>query len=368
MAKHRFDVIAINSTEKKKPTEEDKYVYIGLEHLDPECLQVTRFGSEVAPIGEKLVMKEGDVLFGKRRAYQRKVAIAPFNGIFSAHGMVLRPRTEVISKEFFPFFISSKQFLDAAIQISVGSLSPTINWRDIAELEFSLPPIEEQSKLAELLWAFENTRKAYRGLLAKTDELVKAQFIEMFGSDKYPKIRIGDLLKQHTECEYITDTLDEKYVTVALYGKGVRERSIERYDPKPFSAYRVKPKQFIYSRIDARNGAFGIIPDALNQAVVSKDFPVFYVDYDRVTPDFLIKSVLDENFVMQIKQNSRGSTNRQRIKEEIFLNYKISLPPIAQQKGFASFMEQTDKSKSALQQSIESLERCRNALMEKMSE
>ena len=90
MTKYRFEDIAYNSTEKKKPVEEDKYTYIGLEHLDPQCLDVTRFGSEVAPIGEKLIMKKGDVLFGKRRAYQKKVAIAPFDGIFSAHGMVLR--------------------------------------------------------------------------------------------------------------------------------------------------------------------------------------------------------------------------------------------------------------------------------------
>lgn len=101
MAKYRFEQIAINSTEKKKPVEEDRFTYLGLEHLDSGSLKVTRFGSEVAPIGEKLVMHKGDVLFGKRRAYQKKVAIAPFDGIFSAHGMVLRPREDVIDKSFF---------------------------------------------------------------------------------------------------------------------------------------------------------------------------------------------------------------------------------------------------------------------------
>lgn len=68
MAKYRFDEIAINSTEKKKPTEEDRFTYLGLEHLDSGNLKVTRFGTDVAPIGEKLVMHKGDVLFGKRRA------------------------------------------------------------------------------------------------------------------------------------------------------------------------------------------------------------------------------------------------------------------------------------------------------------
>ena len=96
--KYKFEQIAFNSTEKKKPTEDDKYTYIGLEHLDSGCLEVTRYGSDVAPIGEKLVMRKGDVLFGKRRAYQKKVAIAPFDGIFSAHGLVLRPKENVVDR------------------------------------------------------------------------------------------------------------------------------------------------------------------------------------------------------------------------------------------------------------------------------
>ena len=187
MSLFRFEQIAINSTEKKKPTEADRMTYLGLEHLDSGCLRVSRFGSEVAPIGEKLVMRKGDVLFGKRRAYQKKVAIAPFDGIFSAHGMVLRPNEDVIDKDFFPLFISSDYFLDAAIAISVGSLSPTINWRDLKELEFNLPPLDEQKKLAKVLWAAENAIESYKNLIKCTDELVKSQFIEMFGTEQHPQ-------------------------------------------------------------------------------------------------------------------------------------------------------------------------------------
>ena len=184
MAKYRFDQIAINSTEKKKPVDEDRFTYLGLEHLDSGSLTVTRFGSEVAPIGEKLVMRKGDVLFGKRRAYQKKVAIAPFDGIFSAHGMVLRPKEDVIDKDFFPLFISSDYFLDAAIKISVGSLSPTINWHDLRLLEFELPDMDTQRKLSEVLWSINDTMEAYKKLISATDELVKSQFIVMFGEPK----------------------------------------------------------------------------------------------------------------------------------------------------------------------------------------
>lgn len=181
MPKFRFTEIAINSTEKKKPVEEDKFTYIGLEHLDSGTLTVSRWGSDIAPIGEKLVMKKGDVLFGKRRAYQKKVGIAPFDGIFSAHGMVLRPREEVITKEYFPLFISSDYFLNEAIRISVGSLSPTVNWKDLKDLEFTIPSIEEQKRITPLIWAAIEAKNAYKEQIKCTDDLVKSQFIEMFG-------------------------------------------------------------------------------------------------------------------------------------------------------------------------------------------
>ena len=201
MSEYRFDRIAINSTEKKKPEESDKYTYIGLEHLDPMDLEVHRWGSEVAPKGEKLLMKKGDVLFGKRRAYQKKVAIAPFDGIFSAHGMVLRPNEKIVDKDFFPLFISSDYFLDAAIKISVGSLSPTINWRDLRELKFCLPDLETQRKLAKVLWAINATMQTYKVLLAKTDELVKSQFMEQFGdATTNPKGLPTALIRDVAEC------------------------------------------------------------------------------------------------------------------------------------------------------------------------
>ena len=185
---YKFEQLAFNSTAKKIPEESDRLHYIGLEHLDSNNLRVTRWGSDVTPIGDKLIMKKGDILFGKRRAYQRKVGIAPFDGIFSAHGMVLRPKEEIVDKDFFPFFISSDQFMERAVRISVGGLSPTINWKDLKEQSFDIPPIEEQRVLASKLWAAYNLREEYKRLLSATDEMVKSRFIEMFASSERMKL------------------------------------------------------------------------------------------------------------------------------------------------------------------------------------
>ena len=209
MPKYKFTEIAFNSTEKKKPTEADKDTYIGLEHLDSGTLTVSRWGSDVAPIGEKLIMKKGDILFGKRRAYQKKVGIAPFDGIFSAHGMVLRPREEVITREYFPLFISSDYFLDEAIRISVGSLSPTVNWKDLKDLEFNIPTIEEQRRITPLVWAAIEAKNAYKTLVSGIDDLVKSQFIEMFLCEaKYPIESLSDVFEKPQGGEWGEDDSD----------------------------------------------------------------------------------------------------------------------------------------------------------------
>ena len=97
------------------------------------------------------------------------------------------------------------------------------------------------------------------------------------------KIKLTEVLKQTKDSEYVSDPASERYITVSGHGNGVKERLIkDGKTPVPFSAYRVKKGQLIYSRIGASDGAFGVVPDELDGAVVSKDFPVFDVDKNKV--------------------------------------------------------------------------------------
>jgi len=169
----------------------------------------------------------------------------------------------------------------------------------------------------------------------------------MFGNDSYyPKIELGKVVIQQISTEYVKNPESELFVTIHNKGGGVEERTIkEGKTPVKFSGYRIKKNQFIYSRIDARNGAFGIVPNNLNGAVVSKDFPVFEINESKICREFLLNCVLQESFLSQIKVNSFGATNRQRIKEDVLLRYLIPLPPITTQEQFSLFVKQVDKSK-----------------------
>ena len=375
MPEYRFDEIAINSKEKKKPTEEDKYTYIGLEHLDTGSLTVSRWGSEIAPTGEKLVMRKGDVLFGKRRAYQKKVAIAPFDGIFSAHGMVLRPREEVITKDFFPLFISSDYFLDEAIKISVGSLSPTINWSDLKELTFTIPTLEEQKKLAPVIWAAIDTKSAYKKLLLGIDELVKSQFIERFGDavngkEKYPLLSLKDV------CSIIQDG---EHATVKRVDKGnlfISARNIKTdhqivldtvtyINDENFAKIRKRfapKKDDILLTCAGTIGNSAIVPE-LPPFVADRGLTMLRPDDSKVLSEYLHASIVSDYVQEQMRQGTQATALA-----HLYLNkinaIKIIVPTIEKQKEFVEFLQQSDKSKFELTQAISRIDDMIKALMQ----
>jgi len=162
----KFGDIAENVAVRVNPADAKTDIYVGLEHLDPGTLHLRQWGQPSDVTGQKLAFKKGDVIFGRRRAYQRKMAVAEFDGICSAHAMVVRAKPDMILPEFLPFFLQSDMFMDRAVEISVGSLSPTINWKTLRVQEFPLPPIEEQKRIAEILWAADDALEAKSKLVS----------------------------------------------------------------------------------------------------------------------------------------------------------------------------------------------------------
>lgn len=143
----------------------------------------------------------------------------------------------------------------------------------------------------------------------------------------WQQMRMGDALTKSDE--WIDIAPDRKYrqVTVRLWGKGVVLRT--ETDGSQIAASRqhvVRSGQFILSRIDARNGAFGLVPDDLDGAVVSNDFPSFEVNRDRLLPGFLDWMSKTQDFVQLCVAASEGTTNRVRLQEGRFLAMEIPLP------------------------------------------
>ena len=151
---------------------------VGLEHITPYEITFEKYLMDSESTFTKL-FKKGQVLFGRRRAYQHKAAIAHMDGICSGDIMVLEAIPGKIDPNLLPFVIQNDGFFDYAIQHSEGGLSPRVKWSAIANYEFTLPSLDEQKVLADKLWAAYRVKESYKKLLAATDDMLKAKFYEI---------------------------------------------------------------------------------------------------------------------------------------------------------------------------------------------
>lgn len=196
--KVRFDEITENITDRiDKPNESGLEYYIGLEHIDTDQIRIKRFGSTDDVNATKFLCKKGDIIFGKRRSYLRKVAVTDRDAVVSAHSMVIRPKGDLIVPDFLPCFMQSSIFWKTAHAISEGSMSPTIKWKTLAKQEFWIPSIEEQNKISEILWSIEGNIEKTEKLIEIAEKLKKGLFDELvakgIGHTKFKQTEIGKI-------------------------------------------------------------------------------------------------------------------------------------------------------------------------------
>ena len=174
------DVVCNANNSVRDPASSGIDRLIGMEHLDPGDLKIKRWGSLKDGITFTRRVSPGQTLFGKRRAYQRKVAYAEFDAICSGDILTFKADEAQLLPEFLPFLVQSNKFFDHALSTSAGSLSPRTNWRDLSTFEFDLPPLEEQKRIASLLWAVEKHRIALCDLSLKLGSSLTAAITDFW--------------------------------------------------------------------------------------------------------------------------------------------------------------------------------------------
>ena len=334
----------------------DGYPIVGLEHLIPEEITLTAWEEEKENTFTKMFRK-GNVLFGRRRAYLKKAAVAPFDGICSGDITVIEAIPEKILPELLPFIIQNDALFDFAVGKSAGSLSPRVKWEHLKNYEFELPSMDKQCELAKLLWAMDDTRKAYQKLMQKTDDLVKSQFIEIFGNPntncKYPVTELGsisDMISGGTPSskypEYFggdipfmsTPSLGPNYIDATAAQNWLTEEGVNNSATHRIPAYAL----LFGNRVGVGKSSINTCEVCTNQDILS------FVNIDPDRFDLLfVKKVLDQ-YQEFFDSQKRGATIK-GIPSDLVKASKIPVAPLSIQHAFVDFVRQSDKSKFAVQ-------------------
>ena len=188
-------------------------------------------------------------------------------------------------------------------------------------------------------------------------------------SNKYPLVTMGEILRRNKTVVNVKDDIAYKRVTISTLGKGVsvRDKLIGKFigTKKQFA---IKPGQFIVSKIDARNGAFGVVPQEADDAIITGNFWTFDVDYNQIDPFYLALLTRTKEFTAFCEKASNGTTNRHYLQEHLFLSQQIPLPSIAEQnKIVAAYNDTLTNADKCLQESRDINDQIEAYLYKKLS-
>ncbi len=191
----RFGDVVENINETCDPNEAGLGRFIAMEHLEPGSLHIRKWGNVADGTTFTRRCQPGQVLFGKRRAYQRKVAVAEFDAVVSGDIYVFAAKNDRLLPELLPFICISERFFKFSVETSAGSLSPRTNWSNLADFEFDIPPLSQQRRIADILWATDRAIAAAITQLDCANTLKYSAFRQRTTYDKtsFPVRTLGDV-------------------------------------------------------------------------------------------------------------------------------------------------------------------------------
>ena len=334
---------------------------VGLEHLDSGEVELARWDEDAETTFTKAFSKE-QVLFGRRRAYLRKAAVAPFDGVCSGDITVIAPKSN-LSPRLLPFIIQNDALFEHAVTNSAGSLSPRVKWQSLSQFEFELPSIGKQEELADILWAAQETRSHYRQLLTTCGDVVKSQFVEMFESKGYPICHLSTLassmrngLSPSKSGSYRSKVLTLSAITQGSFNSSAWKDGF--FSEEPPADKLVSDEDFYICRGNGNRhlvGAGEYSSSPMKDMVFPDTMIAVRIEQERVILPYLRCAWNQPATRKQIEASAKTTNGTFKINQTALGKVELLVPPLALQKEFAAFAASVDKSKFAVQKALDEL-------------
>lgn len=322
-SKVNFGDVAIQMKGTVDRDNTDLRYYVKGEHMNSEDVHIREFGELTDEyLGPAFIrhFKEGDILYGSRRTYLKKVAVAHFEGITSNTTFVINAKENVIDKRLLPFLMLSDKFTERSIMHSKGSVNPYINWKDLANYEFLLPPKEQQAELAELLWAMDTVIEKNLEVLERL-EGYKKSFIGNHIFDKNSKrVKLKDYIKEKKVISIPPHSL-EKYIGLEHLTSG------KNYTNQFASSENVLSNCF---SVNSGDICYSKLRPYLDKAILATfDFvcttELIVLNNEGISKEILIEILHSKEFLDYIKDKGYG-TKMPRVNFEIVGDFSFNIP------------------------------------------
>ncbi len=372
MARFGDFVRRVNTKEDRFKT--DRIYYVGGEHIESNDLLVQSKGLiEGSTIGPMFYFgfKAGDILFVTRNPHLRKCAKVEFDGICSEKTLVLATvDNSRLLQDYLAIVMQSDDFWDYCEDNKSGGVNYFINWSTLEEYEFDLPSIKDQIRISNQVWAAYRLKEAYKRLIDATDEMVKSQFIEMFGGGNISLSTIEECANTFIDGDWI-ESKDQSESGIRLIqtgnvGNGVfkdkeeKSRFISEETFNRLHCTQIFEGDILVSRLPDPIGRACVVPQ-IDKAITAVDCTIIRLK-PHIMSEFFITYTQTPSYQNQIKKVATGTTRR-RISRANLAKIKIPFPTVELQKQFAAVVRQADKSKFELKQCIDNIDKVIKSLI-----
>jgi len=344
----------VNETARNHEEEELTHV-VGLEHIGSNDLHIRSWNTPERETTFTRKFVKGQVLFGRRRAYQAKVAYAEFDGICSGDILVFEAIKSKLLPELLPFMVQSQKFYNKAVETSAGSLSPRTKFKDLADLEFLLPPKGQQACLAELLWAADEVVEREMEVKKKLENIFEISKTKLLWSNSFPMIDFKDITPIGLKDGDWIESKDQsdsgiRLIQLADIGEGFfldkSNRFISEDTFKKLHCFEIKPRDILLARMPDPIGRSCIMPHIKTKSITAVDVCIIRIDEGNSNVEYVNYLINTIQLRSKIIELSSGTT-RQRISKLNLGNIKIPMPSKLTQDRIAnqiSVVEQNLKS------------------------
>ena len=374
----RLGDVCDDKVEKLSSSSQGEIYYVDIASINNETKEIVspqRIDSATAPSRAKQILKKNDVLVSTVRPNLNAVAIHEIDydipTIASTGFCVLRCHNSLDSHYTF-YFCQSDYFIKSLVKVATGASYPAVRNSDVLGVKIPLPPLDVQRRIADTLDKVTELITLRKTQLKKLDELVKARFVELFIGKGYPSKTVdevslvkGEYGAQSASVEY--DPTRPRYVRITdINDDGtLNDDVVASINLADDEQYKLKYGDFMFARMGATVGKTYAFIEG-NQ--IFAGYLIRYrLNRELINPRYLFWYTKLDEYWNWVKLNQSGAA-QPGINAKKYGSLQIPLPPIEEQNAFAAFVEQTDKSKVIIQQSLDTLETLKKSLMQEYFE